>query len=113
MPRPVAIEEARAVANIPGDITACRKVNRKAGAQGVALVVIEEEEICRCREIRQSAGDRALSLCVLVRIGEIELAPFEELWRACRKLEGTCARALDSEGKEDVRVAERIVIEKV
>jgi len=37
------------------------------------LVVIEEEQICRWSEVYQSAGDLALSLRVLVRIGEMEL----------------------------------------
>ena len=95
MIRPVAIEKARAVADVCRNVAACRQIDRKAGAQRVALVVIEEEEIRRRREVGQPTGYRALAFRVLVRVREIELAVLEELRRARRHLERANACALD------------------
>ncbi len=75
--------------------------------------MIEEEEVCRWREVRQSTSDRALPLCILVRIGEIELTTFKELRRTRRHLKRTNARAFNGQWKEDVRVAERVMIKEV
>lgn len=62
----IAIKKARAVTNIAGNVTPRWKIDRKASAQCVPLIVIEEEEICRWREVRQSTSDRTLSLSILV-----------------------------------------------
>jgi len=75
--------------------------------------VIEEEQICRWSEVCQSARDRALSLRVMVRIGEMELTSLKELWRTRRQLERTNARAFNGKWKEDVRVAERVMVKEV
>jgi hypothetical protein len=74
--------------------------------------MIEEKKICRRRKIRESPGDRALALGVLVRVSEIKLTALEELRRTRRQLQCTNARAFNGQGKEDVRVAQRVVIEE-
>jgi len=75
--------------------------------------VIEQKEISRRREGCQAPGDRALPFDFLPRISQMKSAPTKQERRARRNFEGSNARPGNSQGKENIRVAERVVIEKI
>lgn len=113
MIRPVAIEKARAVADVSGDVGACWKIDGKARAQCMTLIVIKEEEVCRWRKISEPAGHSTLPLQSLVRISQVELAALKELWRTHGNFEPAHSSALDRQREKDVRVAKGVMVEKV
>src|SRR5258706_1196358 len=69
----ITIEKARTVPHVAGYVAPPRQIHSKAGAESVALVVIEKKQISRRRKIRQSAGDGALTLRPLMRVGQVKL----------------------------------------
>jgi len=57
--RGIAVRKSRRVIDIGRRIAVPRKAQRAAEMQGIALVVIEQEESARRREIGQSAANRS------------------------------------------------------
>ena len=79
----------------------------------MALIVIEQKEIRGRREVSQAASDRALPFDFLPRISQMKSAPAKQQRRARRNFECSDARPGNSQGKENIRVAQRVVIEKI
>ena len=79
----------------------------------MTLIVIEQKEISRRREVSQAASYRALPFDFLPRISQMKSAPAKQERRARRNLECSNARPGNSQGKENIRVAQRVMIEKL
>src|SRR5262249_59862840 len=89
------------------------KINIRAEVQRVALIVVQQEGVRRRRKVGQPAGNRALPLGMLMRIGYVALKPLPQTRRFQGHLDSADMRPVDRQRKEDVRVPDRIVIEKV
>src|SRR6266571_2827732 len=114
MRRAVTIEEARAVTQIAGGPGAPGKLNVEAGIERVALVVVEKEKARRWRrEIGKPSSDATGGLRELVRIRQIELRAVAKPRGAHRRFPTVNARALDGKRKEDVGIAEHVMVEVV
>ena len=80
----------------------------------MALIVVEEEiAFVRWFEISKAPGDAAGPFRVLVRIDRVELSSSRNAWRGRSTLPTADARPIDGEGKENVGIAQDVVIEKV
>src|SRR5690242_13078697 len=80
----------------------------------MALVVIEEEiTVGGRREGRQPARDGALPFGVLIRVGNRDLASFENPRRSYREFPSVNPRTCNREWKKHVGVANRVVVEIV
>src|ERR1051326_5453 len=109
--RVVAIQKTRTVSNGGRSKSAARKIKHQTGAQRMALIVIEQEEISRWREVSQPASDRTLSFKFLPRISQMKSAMAKQERRARRNFQCSNARPINGQGKENIRVAELVVIE--
>src|SRR5215470_3261306 len=96
-----------------GGKAAAWKVNIRAEVQSVPLIVVQQEGVRRRRKVGQPAGNRALPLGMLMRIGYMALKPLPQTRRFQGHLDSANMRPVDRQRKEDVRVPDRIVIEKV
>src|SRR5207253_907356 len=109
----VAIQKSRAVTNSRGSKRAARQIDHETRAERVTLIVIEQKEILGRREVSQSAGDRALAFNLLPRISQMKSAPAKQERGPRRNFEGSNARSGNSQGKENIRIAQRVVIEEI
>src|SRR6266705_580404 len=112
--RSIAIQKAGAVSKIAGDPAMPAHIGTKSNAEGVALIVIEKEgAFCRRAEVRKASGDGPHAFDRLVRIRQVEVRALKQSWRSQRALKSANANALDGQGKENVGVADNVVVEKV
>src|SRR6266536_736985 len=94
--------------------TVPRQLGTESGTQGVALVVIEKEKaFFRWAEIGESPGHGALAFHGLMRVGYVNVGTLKQARRSHRALKAADANVVDGQGEEDVRVAQRIVVEEV
>src|SRR5260370_138813 len=111
-----SIGESRAVIDVAARRHFVWQVEIESDVQGLTLIVIQREEAAgrgRPREIGQTSADGAGRERVGVGIREIDLAPMEELRRTNGNLPTVEPRVVDADREEDIRVANRIVIEVV
>ena len=100
---PVLQQETRSEIQVSRGPDSAWKLNVVAGAERVALVVIEEEKPRRRRlEVGEAAGDRAFSLRVLVRIRQVQAGAVRDFRGAKSGLPGANACASDCEREENV-----------
>ena len=79
-----------------------RERRGEAGAECVALIVIEQERVIRRRlEVRQSTADAALALRGLMRIRAVHVQVSPDARGAQRQFPSIDHRAVDRDGKED------------
>src|SRR5258708_31548071 len=109
----ITIEKTGTVTHVSGYVTLRREIHGKAGAESITLVVVEKKQIRRRRKIRQSAGDSTLTLRPLMRVGEVKLGMPKQLRRSRGNFESANPGPLNRQGKEDVDIAQRIMIEEV
>src|SRR6267378_3871108 len=110
----VAVEESGAVAQIPGRERAPRQSAVKADAKRISLVVVEEKKslVRRC-EISEATRDRSGAFHELMRIGQINLEAIRDARRARGELPTVNAGTIDRQRKENVGIAEHIMIEEI
>src|SRR5436309_13409135 len=110
----IAVEESGSVAHIPGRERLPRQSDVKADAKRISLVVVEEKKslVRRC-EISKAARDRAGAFHELMGIGQINLESVRDARRARGELPTVNAGAIDRQRKENVGIAEHVVIEKI
>src|SRR5437868_13244229 len=114
MRRAVPIEKSGAVDHIPRDPSLPWKRCAEAGAERIALVVVEKEKPIRRRtEIRDPAGHRTRSLSGLMRVSQVDIYLLEQMRRTHRDLGSGNPCAFDRKRKEQAGVANRLVIKKV
>src|SRR5947208_1202031 len=115
--RPFTIEKSGAVRNISGrgDLIGKRRV--EAHAERVALVVVEGAKAAIFAKLprigEQSASDLARAFDGLIGIGEVNVKAFRDARRSHCGFPAVNARSLNGQRKENVGVAEHVVIEKV
>src|SRR5262249_19066396 len=93
--------------------SASGKVEIKAGAERVALIVIQKKTFVGRRKIRQAAIHGSEALGILVRISEMDLCTAEQAGRADGRLPAADTCAVDGEWEKDIGATNGIVIEKV
>src|SRR6478752_6331729 len=109
-----AIDKTGAVVCVEVSPGAPRQREIDPSREGVALVVIEKEvAYVRRLEISEAAGNSAGAFRVLIGIGGMELGASCEPRRVHRAFPSPDAGALDGEGKENVRIAQNVMVEKV
>ena len=114
MLRAFAVDKAGAVIGIEVGPHPPGQLQVEAGGKRVALVVVEKEIAFVGRlEIGKTAGYAARALGVLVRVGGVELGASGDAGRVRRGFPATDAGTIDGERKENVGVAQNIVVEKV
>src|SRR6476646_3517956 len=113
--RAVAIQEARAIREIDGTPSAPRQGGPHAGTQRIALIVIEKvvRAALRRRKIRQAAAHPAAAFSVKTSVRQVPLQSVKQFGRARRRLPTVDASAHQRQRKEDVGVAQDVVIEVV
>src|SRR5438270_9929102 len=107
------VGEPRRVVKIRGDPTPPGQVRVSTHAQGVPLVVIEQEQIGGWRKKRQAACSFPPPFGELVRIGEMHSTMAQQHRRFQTDFPSGNARPLYRQRQKDVRVAELIVVEEV
>ena len=112
--RAFAIDKTGAVVCVEVSPGAPRQREINPGRECVALVVIEEEvAFVRRLEVGQAASDSARAFRVLIRISRMKLGASREARRVHRAFPSPDAGAIDGEGKENVGIAQNVMIEKV
>src|SRR5690348_302699 len=111
--RPFAVGETGAIVDVAVSPGFPREVHVKSGVKGVPLVVIQKKPSPGRGEIRESAADGAKALCVLVRVGKVDLAALHKPRRAQRRLSAAYSRAIDGEGKEYIGLAHAVVVKEI
>src|SRR5262249_50544253 len=110
----VAFQKTGAIVQVARGEAAPGQCGRVSDAEGVALVVIEIEQLIRRRrKIGKAAGDGAASLDKLMRIGQMHLSAPEELGGANGTFPAANAGAVNRERKKDVGIAQNSMIKEV
>src|SRR5713101_8531453 len=114
VPGPVAIQEPGSEVYVAGSPALPGQCHAKARRQGVTLVVVQEEEALVGRaEAGESAADTAPAFGELVGVGQVELGATPEPRRAHGGFPAVNTRRQDGKRKEDVGVADHIMVEEV
>src|SRR5579859_3866596 len=109
----VSVQESLSVIEIAGREAAPGQSHFVAHAQGVALVVVQEEQWLRRGKIGQAAGPCSFALGELMGVGQVQLRALEQLGRAHRALPAANARPVEGEREKDAGVADYVVVQKV
>src|SRR6266536_5438010 len=87
---------------------------REDAAQGVALVVVKKEiSLFGWREVRQPSRNRTACFGILTRIYQVCLSKMQEPRGAQGNFPSPDASQLNGQGKKDIGIAKRIMIEKI
>src|SRR5579859_4230859 len=109
----VSIQESFSVVEIAGREAAPGQSHFVAHAQGVALVVVQEEQWLRRGKISQAASPGSFAFGELMGVGQVQLCPLEQLGRTHGALPTANARPVEGEREEDAGVADHVVVEEV
>src|SRR5712692_2568807 len=114
VPGPIAVQKSRPVIHVGRNPALPGQRHAKARRQGVTLVVVQEEEALVGRaEAGESAADTAPAFGELVGVGQVELGATPEPRRAHGGFPAVNPRRCDGKRKEDVGVADHIMVEEV
>jgi hypothetical protein len=109
-----AVRESGTVVHVASGESSPRQIEVEAGVQSMPLIVIQEKIAAgRRREISQPPANGACSFGVCIGVAEVHFTMMRNLRRANCNLPPVQSRSINRQREENVRVADRIVIELI